>query len=301
MPEATFAGRGAKIAPWPPTSYSSEISEVGSDLFESEDLTNKIYEGFISLLASGWTTNKITRSLDDIYHGYKSGFYLPAIRRMVLRGQVDLINDDISEYSGLISFDSDGMLLSSTRKCALPRGVVSPVRGQPLATSLWTSNRKSEERRNLNRGGVGGESLHVDTLYSILKSDGIVVPAFKQGDPLAYGSLIVQITTITINANADAKHLWRIKTSENLAGTIDTPIVIGCDGEQVKSLFYARSLPITASGRKRPILHWVAAHKRRMKEGIEIDVQKHLRGITSFEMDSLPFEIVNPPKLYRVK
>jgi len=47
---------------------------------------------------------------------------------------------------------------------------------------------------------------------------------------------------------------------------------LGCMREEIKSLLYARDLPMTSTGRKKPILHLVAAHKRRIKEGTDIDI-----------------------------
>jgi hypothetical protein len=64
----------------------------------------------------------------------------------------------------------------------------------------------------------------------------------------------------------------------------------------VKSLFFARELPITDTGRKRPILHWVRAHKRRIAERIEIDIEKYMRGTATMIMQGVEFEITKPQK-----
>ena len=63
------------------------------------------------------------------------------------------------------------------------------------------------------------------------------------------------------------------------------------DKEQIKSLLYARSLPVTATGRKRPILHLVAAHRRRIKEGVDIDIGEFLRGVKKVEMGGTVFTV----------
>lgn len=68
--------------------------------------------------------------------------------------------------------------------------------------------------------------------------------------------------------------------------------------EEVKSLLYARSLPMTATGRKRPILHLVESHKRRMRNGIDVDVTAFLRGQQTVEIGGTVFK-VNPPATLR--
>lgn len=49
---------------------------------------------------------------------------------------------------------------------------------------------------------------------------------------------------------ADSRYCWSIEAREH-----DCFARLGCVEEQVKSLLYARTLPMTESGRKRPILH----------------------------------------------
>lgn len=94
-------------------------------------------------------------------------------------------------------------------------------------------------------------------------------------------------------AQADKRFCWTITAQER-----EAKAVLGCMQEEVKSLLYARSLPMTATGRKRPILHLVEAHKRRMKSGTEIDIQPFLRGEQAVEIDGTKFT-VNPPKVLR--
>ena len=95
----------------------------------------------------------------------------------------------------------------------------------------------------------------------------------------------------------DSRHLWRVETAERVVGgRHKTPLRLGVSVEHVKSLFYARQAPLTESGRRRPILHWVRAHQRRIAAGIDIDVRKHLRGIEAFEMDGFAFRITQPTK-----
>ena len=94
-----------------------------------------------------------------------------------------------------------------------------------------------------------------------------------------------------INYSLDSRFLWNVDAVEG-----QVRASFGVHQEQIKSLFYARDLPQTATGRKRPILHWVKAHRRRMREGTDVDVKKHLRGVTELEMNGTLFRITNPSK-----
>ena len=91
---------------------------------------------------------------------------------------------------------------------------------------------------------------------------------------------------------SDSRHTWVITAQEHKA-----KVNLCCAREEVKSLLYARSLPLTATGRKRPILHLVAAHRRRIKEGVEVDVNEFLRGQRVVEMNGTRFS-VRPPEKY---
>lgn len=96
---------------------------------------------------------------------------------------------------------------------------------------------------------------------------------------------------VIINFFADRKYLWNVVAIEGRARAM-----FGVHAEQIKSLFYARDLPMSITGRKRPILHWVAAHRRRIQSGTDVDIKKHLRGVDRFEMNGTLFEIANPLK-----
>lgn len=103
---------------------------------------------------------------------------------------------------------------------------------------------------------------------------------------------IIKLASMSLTLYADRKYLWNVQANEHIAKAS-----FGVYEEQIKSLFYARQLPMTATGRKRPILHWVNAHQRRMKEGIDVDIDKYLRGTEEFLMDGTKFSITQPRKV----
>lgn len=97
--------------------------------------------------------------------------------------------------------------------------------------------------------------------------------------------------SITIQTYQDRRYLWNVQAIDGIAKA-----TFGVYPEQIKSLFYARELPETITGRKKPILHWVSAHQRRMKSGTDVDVEKYLRGTHEFVMNGTKFKITEPFK-----
>lgn len=97
---------------------------------------------------------------------------------------------------------------------------------------------------------------------------------------------------MTANTIADRMCQWGIASSDS-----GVNVELQCYHDEIKSLLYARSLPMTSTGRKRPILHLVAAHRRRVKEGIEIDIEPFLRGVRKVDMGGAVFEVRSPEPL----
>ncbi|NMG64335.1 hypothetical protein GPA19_05170 [Azoarcus indigens] len=94
---------------------------------------------------------------------------------------------------------------------------------------------------------------------------------------------------------ADRRHCWTITAQEKEARAH-----LGCMQEEIKSLLYARSLPMTSTGRKRPILHLVESHRRRMRNGTDVDVTAFLRGAQVVEIGGTVFK-VSPPSSMQPK
>jgi hypothetical protein len=96
----------------------------------------------------------------------------------------------------------------------------------------------------------------------------------------------------SLQAFADRRFCWTITAQEK-----EAKAHLGCMQEEIKSLLYARSLPMTATGRKRPILHLVEAHKRRMKNGTDVDITAFLRGQQTVEIGGTMFKVRAPTVL----
>lgn len=97
--------------------------------------------------------------------------------------------------------------------------------------------------------------------------------------------------SIAIQFTEDARHIWAITAHNDVS-----KVTVGAHAESVKSLLYARTLPMTKTGRKRPILHVVHAHRRRLAAGTDIDVRDFLRGTREVVMDGTKYT-VSPPQV----
>lgn len=102
----------------------------------------------------------------------------------------------------------------------------------------------------------------------------------------------ITVVAQVLQAEADRRFCWQIEAKEKIAHAF-----LGCQSEQVKSLLYARSLPLTVLGRKRPILHLVEAHRRRLRNGTDIDIADFLRGISEVEMGGTLFRVHAPENM----
>lgn len=311
LSESTHAAGVAttRIVGWVDDHLDREMMRVGRRTIESEELTDQLYQFYLALITTGWDGGKKnspgTSSIDDIGFAYLHGFYYPCIERVVLTSQIDLDNDGLSEYAGLIDRPvergKDSLYFYSVRQSPIPRGFACPVRGTSYMNTMFY---RDDQRPARMIKALGGDPLSlVSWPANINPINGRVVPALRCGDfPTGNNAIHTSVMTvmpaITLNAWADRLHLWNVETSEAVMGkVIKTPLRLGVSEEHVKSLFYAREAPLTETGRKRPILHWVQSHLRRIKSGIDIDVRQHMRGIIEFEMAGFPFRITNPIKV----
>lgn len=302
MAETTFASMVSNfIHDYAVKNIDKEFMRVGVGLFESEELVNSLYEIYLTLCAKGWTSVSQTRTPVGLAHAYHAGFLLPCSERIVLTGQVDLVNDALPQSAGLVAkVPSTGEWVFESIFAAdkMPVGFASPVAGKVYGSTLLYGKNKIDR---IDRRTIGNNVLAFDTSFVVVKNDGVIVPCVDRsfvnhGRTGMANALFCTIAAEVINAWSDRRHQWQVTTSEHVINAYQTPLILGVTAEHVKSLFYARSLPVTEGGRKRPILHWVRAHERRIAAGVDVDVRKHLRGITEFSMEGFDFKIVEPVK-----
>lgn len=258
------------------------IYDFGKDLFKSESIVDAAYNIYIKMMVRQFEGTSDT-AIEDFGPAFL-GLYLCGVRRTVLTHQYDSVNDQVpSEFSTWLGDDT-----------------VEVFREVPKVPRGWKTAAVGRHFRNTLLHLTGDKASATSGMITLMP-DGRILPLVRAEwgqSPIDPGlPLTTMLASVGINIFCDRKHLWQVRTQEpTVFANYATALTVGVSPEHIKSLFYARSLPLTESGRKRPILHWVRAHQRRLADGIDIDVSQHLRGITGFEMGGFEWSITNPIK-----
>lgn len=282
-----------------------EFVETGVPLFESEDLTDALIGIFVGLMGRGWAAPDAHSPLplESLAQLYAQGLWLPCVKRVALAGQIDARNDGLPDYAALPLQTETGQwnFAWMRRVDRLPRGWAAPA--VPRAVyhygKMFASAAGRVDRRALKME-LARDLMAVHGWYFVMAGDRLVPAACRDGSfPVGWGAGDAAIIgAACLQARADFQHLWVVETEEAVLGSERrTPLRLGCDAEIVKSLFYARQAPRAVGGRRRPILHWVSAHLRRLRLGAEVEISRHLRGVTEFDMDGFGFRITQPVKM----
>ena len=212
----------------------------------------------------------------------------------------DVRNDDLPRC-GMIAFRPAGLNAQENPRAYL---FLTYVRQVSNLGKYWEKRKSGTLYEMLN---MSAESNWIDgdRRYFTVTKDGDVVACTQRIQNINRGvgrSQKIEVgpddiwhqqtsadASITLQSLSDRRFCWTITAQETFAKAH-----IGCMQEEIKSLLYARSLPMTATGRKRPILHLVESHKRRMKSGTDVDVSAFLRGQQVVEIGGTVFS-VNPP------
>ena len=285
-----------------------DFAEFGEDIFESEELTDTVYRVFMDMMAQGFQSQPGQTEqefhISDIGLIYLIGPYLPCVKRVSFTQDIDLKSDGLPGIR-VVAFSrpsKHGTDRSSSINLIRPVNKFPPevyglseCVGKYKLVSMW---KKDGNKRHGDR--LNGELLEGTTFYFGVTSSGrLISPLYKRYTDFQraqWHAASRVFPALTANAWADSRYLWIAETHETWSTKCDLKLRLGLSVEHIKSLFYARKMPLTETGRKRPILHWVRAHQRRLKDGIDIDIRPHLRGIIELEMDSLRFRITQPDK-----
>ena len=279
-------------------------------VLDSEDLMDKVYSGLLGICSVmpmdsdviiGNTYGSNDNSLDALLP-LKTGLYLPASKRCFWEGRFDVGVDPLPESGAIYAILDEGVFswVSFKRLKSLP-GFITKPRSEMVAHYRVIVSFSADSHWTIHKGGKIGS---ISSYFSI-RPDGSLFPyrlrnLHSEGLNLSGNTHRVNFYgSGAINLIADSRYLWKIEATDDFkwrSTELTAKLIFGAEPEIVKSLFYSRSLPVTETGRKRPILHWVMAHKRRLKEGVDIDISKYLRGITKFEIENIPFQITSPLK-----
>lgn len=222
-------------------------------------------------------------TMRDILTMRQVGPYIPPADREMVHGEYWYDLDGLPKYASLATKQEHGDSLDGVSGDAyIEIYLAEKVDSYPSRCVMEPGRSIAKYRVSCfypkSSGGIEAYSQYI----GITKSGRII--GEKDGAGAITGNATLQFY-------ADRKHLWNVAAREK-----DARALFGVHEEQIKSLFYARSLPLSKTGRRRPILHWVKAHQRRIEAGVDIDIKKHLRGIEGFEMNGTLFSIESPVK-----
>lgn len=238
------------------------------------------------------------------------GPYISSNSRLVLAGDegeywpFDLANDKLP-VKGMCAFRPKGL----TKECNPSAYLIALYVKQASALGQYWRTGKSGTLYEMLSMAAETDGVNGERKFFTVTSKGDVVPCIQQipnNHGYQPGIKVTSVTTpkdeaeengiwasVTLQMLADRRHCWTITAQEKIARAH-----LGCMQEEIKSLLYARSLPMTSTGRKRPILHLVESHKRRMQSGTDVDVSAFLRGVQTVEIGGTLFK-VSPPSTLR--
>ena len=272
------------------------------DYWSADDFEEQVSAALIATYESKSNNKKEIRKKDLAFLKHH-GAYIPSNSRVVL----------FNEESEMIEFDPalDGMpdiayiglgAKKITDNCDF-EGYFSGVAIQQIGSLPpgWARQAGGKLYKQLvviaeNSGGLDGRLG-----YFTLQKNGIITSCMFHG--YDRDGLLVeeephvlkqteQYAAIALTQAADKRHCWAIQAEE-----AEAKVTMGCMKEEIKSLLYARSLPLSKTGRKRPVLHLVESHKRRMQAGIDIVIPNSMRGIQTVAIGGTAFTIQPPSGL----
>lgn len=238
------------------------------------------------------------------------GPYIASNSRLIIAGDegeywpFDLVNDKLP-IKGLYAFCPEGKSKVENPSAYL----IALYIKQAFGLGQYWRTGKSGTLYEMLSMIAENDGVHGERKFFTVTSKGDVVPCVQRipnNHGYQPGIKVTSVTTpedeaeengiwasVALQMLADRRHCWTITAQEKVARAH-----LGCMQEEIKSLLYARSLPMTSTGRKRPILHLVASHKRRMQSGTDVDVSAFLRGIQTVEIGGTVFK-VSPPTTLR--
>ena len=269
----------------------------------------------------------------DFYKMHTFGLYFPPKDRVLYSGAIDARNDgrpteasvcipsdscfkflDLPEGPGTKIEDNlaDGIERNQEwrgikQQIVYLRKVDKPAKGFLCwADGDWycvcygkiTTNLNLIDDRLSKMPGIYWEKTYLKIDFQKEKIQAATPPGLSlKTDRKAYNFLnnrVKILASLAISAESDSRFLWHVRAFKKENDLLIGNVRFGVYGEHVKSLFFARDLPLTETGRKRPILHWVSAHKRRIASGEDIDIEKYLRGTRLLEIGDTTFMITRP-------
>lgn len=227
------------------------------------------------------------------------GPYIPSKTRILLPesivcpevGGFDVVNDFLPEH-GVVAWQPTDATMAAVGGAYID---MQSIRRVSQVGKNWqpVSSGTHYETFSITAGNDGVRGFRM--FFTVTRDGGIKLCQDKGAVGAEWGGqgMALMRASYALNVTADERFCWSIAAHEKSAKAR-----LGCMAEEVKSLLYARSLPMSETGRKRPILHLVESHKRRLRNGVDIDVSAFLRGQQVVEFGGTTFK-VNPPQSIR--
>lgn len=290
--------------------------DIYSAHWETEEFEDLVARGLIAMYESKIKINKrslpATRLSDELLRRVRRiGCYFPSNDRVIYSEQsddgrsakiqtIDVLNDgrpDVCLWSTRANnLWEEGYLQTfyMEKIQALPKPFKTDYPGMVYRVAALNFNERVTGVCDYvtinNKGEVRSVYRPVQYVHPITGRH-INIKDLPKSDTDQSEDVITVWASAALQIYQDRRYLWNVQAKEGIAKA-----TFAIHQEQIKSLFYARDLPMTETGRKRPILHWVSAHQRRMKAGTDVDVEKYLRGTHEFVYNNTKFEITNPIK-----
>lgn len=275
-----------------------EFVPFGVDMLSSENLTDQIYRMLLLFTKKRFETQNTTlttRHISDFGNVLVNDIYIPCCERTAFTRQIDILNDGYPGNFSVVHMENE----------TDPDPVLLSIKEQQKPKKVKYNGRCKKFYKLTNFQEVSDDVINSSSEYFGVKDSGYIIPIYHRIEESGVYSNARRIAWPALAANmySDRVNLWNVQVQDTGCGEISDymKFVCGVHEEHIKSLFYARKSPLTETGRKRPILHWVKAHERRVKEGVDIDVRKHMRGVYEFILDGLKFKITSPDKEHERK
>lgn len=290
------------------------MSSESEDFWGEEEFEDTVSAALISCYETKFKKNKGAAPSDRLTDERiavirNEGPYIASKSRVIeanINGDnwtFDMVNDRLP-VSGMHAFRPGGLVSLSLPKAYF---CTHYIRQAPALGRYWHKC-KSGTLYEMLTMDAEDDGIHGERRFFTVTGDGDVVSCTQRISNVrgyAPGSPITQIgpdaswlketgiwAAVALQLLADKRHCWTITAQEKVARAH-----LGCMTEEIKSLLYARNLPMTSTGRKRPILHLVEAHKRRIRSGIDVDVTAFLRGQQVVEIGGTVFKVNAPEKI----
>lgn len=289
------------------------ITETVVDIWDSEDVEENIFKALYALSEDKYWNPTFGGNVGfrDMAISKVAGCYFPPKGRAFYTESIDFKNDGLPGICRLSGFNDFFFYGSKEYTPSVSSCVIYPIKSVPSRKVRSTSGGvlykivfwqfyENGVPPNFawELGPDNTDTIILNAYVEVNPRMDTVTPCFFKNEIRSLKrSTLRRLFCTTVSSEADRKFLWNVSMHYPFVGDTKIWLDFGVKEEHVKSLFYARDCPLSETGRKRPIQHWVSSHRRRLQDNTEINIEKYLRGVNEFRMYGYDFIISSPKKL----